>query len=290
MCGATQDEHRNTIGYTYGESDPESLFHEAIVKVSESVSVFLATPCFGGLVNQAYMQSVISLMQHAANYPMTMTLAMLGNDALITRSRNTLVSTFLNDSNATHLLFIDADISFEAADVIRLLMADKDVVAGMYPIKALDWESAQTLRSPLNRETEEEMALQYVGSPLTGAEAEWDGDFVTASYAGTGLILIKRQVIETMIAAYPHLQYGAIHAYPRTKPTPGTQYALFECMIDTKTGLYLSEDYAFCHRWREIGGQIWLDTRARLTHTGPYAFPGNPDRRYEHIRPARVTA
>ncbi len=257
--------------------------------MSDSISVFLATPCFGGQVGQGYMQSVISLMQHTANYPVTMTLALLGNDALITRSRNTLVSTFLNDSSATHLLFIDADISFEASDVIRLLAADKDVVAGMYPIKALDWEMAAQ-RSPLSRETEEEAALNYVGTPLPGAEAEWDGDFVTASYAGTGLILIKRQVIEKMIAAYPHLQYGAIHSYPRTNRTPGTQYALFECMIESKTGLYLSEDYAFCHRWRDIGGKIWLDTAGRLTHTGPHNFPGNPNARYEFVRPAKAAA
>ncbi len=258
-------------------------------KVPESVSVFLATPCFGGQVGQAYMQSVISLMQYTADQPMTMTLALLGNDALITRSRNTLVSTFLNDSTATHLLFVDADISFDPADIVRLLNADKDVAAAMYPIKALDWHGAAAA-SPANRETTEESALQYVGSPLPEGKAEWDGDFVTASYAGTGMILIKRRVFETMIDAYPHLQYGAIHAYPRTQRTPGTQYALFECMIDPRTGLYLSEDYAFCQRWRDIGGQIWLDTAARLTHTGPYSFAGNPGARYDALRPLKATA
>ena len=215
---------------------------------------------------------------------MSMTLALLGNDALITRSRNTLVSSFLNNSTATHLLFIDADISFEPADVMRLIEADKDVVAGMYPIKALDWDMASR-RSPLSTETDEESALQYVGTPLPGDAAEWDGDFVTASYAGTGMILIKRPVIEAMIAAYPHLQYGAIHAYPRTRRTPDTQYALFECMIEPGTGLYLSEDYAFCHRWRDIGGKIWLDTTAKLTHTGPHSFPGNPGPRHAFLRP-----
>ena len=246
-------------------------------------SIFLATPCFGGQVCQSYMQSVISLMQYMSNHPVPMTLALLGNDALITRSRNTLVSSFLNNSTATHLLFVDADISFDPADVMRLLAADKDLVGGMYPIKALDWDSAETLM-PFGRETPEASAMHYVGTPEAREVAEWDGDFVTATYVGTGMMLIKRVVIEKLIAAYPHLQYGAIHAYPRPTHTPQTQYALFECLIDEKTGLYLSEDYAFCQRWRDIGGRIWLDTATRLTHTGPHHFVGNPRPRYEALR------
>ena len=55
---------------------------------------------------------------------------------------------------------------------------------------------------------------------------------------------------------------------------------MFECLIDRDTGLYLSEDYAFCQRWRDIGGEVWLDAAARLTHTGPHAFPGNAAARF----------
>jgi hypothetical protein len=72
-----------------------------------------AMPCCGGLVSQHYMQSVISLIQSQANFGAA--LALLGHDSLITRSRNTLVSQFLSTPEATHLLLIDADISFEAA-------------------------------------------------------------------------------------------------------------------------------------------------------------------------------
>ena len=230
--------------------------------MSEVSKVFIATPCFGGVVTQAYMQSVISLMQYQAQPPLNMTLALLGNDALITRSRNTLVSTFLNDTDATHLLFIDADISFAPEQVTRLLAAGKDVVGAMYPLKALDWEDAAR-RQPLSRETTEAAALHYVG---------------------TGMMLIRRRVFEAMIGVYPHLQYKAIHAYPRVQRTPSTQYALFDCLIDEDTGLYLSEDYAFCQRWRAMGGDIWLDTAARLTHTGPHGFVGNPAPRYERLK------
>jgi len=253
----------------------------------ENKSIFIATPCYGGLVTQAYMQSIIATVQYAAGRSLVMTLALLGNDALITRARNTLVSSFLNDTQSTHLLFIDADISFEPEQVIRLLEADKDIAAAMYPIKALDWEIA-SLRPDHSAETIEESALNYVGMPLYDSAAERDGDFISASYAGTGMMLIRRETIEAMIKAYPKLQYDVIHSFPRVKRTPKTQYALFECMIDPETGLYLSEDFAFCHRWRALGGKIWLDTESRLTHWGAYGFAGNTSPRYQAVEAMRT--
>ncbi|MGM4983887.1 MULTISPECIES: hypothetical protein [Rhizobium] len=247
--------------------------------MTENRLIFIATPCFGGLVAKDYMQSIFSLMQVGAQAGIQLTLALLGNDALITRSRNTLVSSFLNDTAATHMLFIDADISFEPEQVMRLLNADKDVVAAMYPIKDYDWDSAARATTRTG-ESLNAAALHYVGTPLVGQSSERDGDFVSAIYAGTGMLLIKREVIKTMTAAYPDLRYSAIHAYPGTKRSPATQYALFECMIEEGTGIYLSEDFAFCHRWRALGGKIWLDTASKLTHTGAHRFVGNTAPRY----------
>ncbi len=59
--------------------------------MTERPHVFIATPCYGGLVTQGYMQSVIALMTQAAPHGVDLSLGMLGHDALITRSRNTLL-------------------------------------------------------------------------------------------------------------------------------------------------------------------------------------------------------
>ena len=108
--------------------------------------VYIATPCFGGLVSQHYMQSVISLIQYAGQAGFDAMLALLGHDSLITRSRNTLVTQFLNTPAATHLLFIDADISFDPKQVHEMLAFDQDFVAGIYPLKVINWDNAALKR------------------------------------------------------------------------------------------------------------------------------------------------
>ncbi|CAL4868587.1 hypothetical protein MMA231_02875 [Asticcacaulis sp. MM231] len=239
--------------------------------MSQKPLVFIATPCFGGQVTQTYMQSVISLMGYGATRDITMTLAMLGHDSLITRSRNTLVSAFLA-TELTHILFIDADIGFEPEQVARMLAADKPLVAGIYPLKVRDWEQLDGVAPP------EDATLHYVGTPY--ADAEWSGDFATGAYAGTGFMLIRRDCIEAMRDAYPKLRYGHVHAFPRPKDLGVQHVALFECLIEAENGLYLSEDFAFCHRWRAIGGKVWLDTAGELTHVGSHDFVGRPQTRF----------
>lgn len=251
--------------------------------MSENKVVFIATPCFGGMVTKDYMQSIIALMQVGAQHNVQFILALLGNDALITRSRNTLVSSFFNETAATHLLFIDSDISFEPEQIIRLLDADKDVAGAMYPIKDYDWQQASPQGAAAPSATAEalrETALHYVGTPIPGNNAEWDGPLTTAFYIGTGMLLIKRAVIDKMTKAYPELRYDSVHAFPKVKRSATAQYALFECLIDQNNGLYLSEDYAFCERWRKLGGQLWLDTSMTLTHIGAHRFAGNPAQRF----------
>ncbi|MCI0599476.1 MAG: hypothetical protein L0Y60_08125 [Beijerinckiaceae bacterium] len=240
--------------------------------------VFIATPCFGGLVSQHYMQSVISLIQLAGEANIDAMLALLGHDSLITRSRNTLVSQFLRAKAATHLLFIDADISFEPQQVLHMLRFDREFVAGIYPLKVIDWSGNAIKRAATARETFESAPLLYVGTLCTGNGRESEGRFATAIYCGGGFMLLKREVIERMIAAYPETRYISAHAYSNAKSDE--TYALFDCMIDKETGAYISEDFAFCQRWRDIGGKIWLDTEGRLTHIGSYNFQGDPRIQY----------
>jgi hypothetical protein len=240
-------------------------------------SIYVATPCYGGLLTSHYTMSVLALSKYAAANGFEVDVHLLGRDSLVTRSRNTLVADFLASDDATHLMFIDADIGFLPQAVHRMLAFDEDVVAGMYPAKALRWDVPDRIR---DREPPAQAALQYVGRFCDRDELELRMGFATGVYCGTGFMLMKRDVLTRMVAAYPETAYGSDHVYTADGGATGSLHALFECMIDPETREYLSEDFGFCKRWRAIGGKIWLDIEAALTHTGSYDFVGAPALRF----------
>lgn len=241
--------------------------------------ILLATPCFGGLVHQSYMLSVCKLMRCAEREGFALDLALLGSDALITRSRSVLVAKFLDMPQATHLLFVDADIAFEPEQFLRLLRFDEDFVAALYPLKSVDWDALP--RRAVAGEPLRSAGLTYVGTLLESPRRQVRDGFATAKYAGTGFQLIRRAVFERLIAAHPELHFTSVHTIAREAPRSDNLYALFDCQIDPETGEYLSEDYAFCRRWRALGGDIWLDLKSALTHVGSDHFRGDATVRLE---------
>ena len=239
----------------------------------------VATPCYGGLVTQRYMQSVCALLLDAKSSGITVTVEMIGYESLIPRARNTLVATFLDTASATHLIFIDADIGFTVDAVVRMLALKQEVVAGMYPLKLVDYGPAVAERVAAG-ESLQSAQTRYVGLLEEPERRETVDGFSTGVYAGCGFMLIARSALEKLIARHPESRFSASH--DRERPSLSrNQYALFDTMIDPQTREYLSEDYAFCQRWRAIGGRIWLDTRSRLSHVGPREFAGDAAARFE---------
>jgi hypothetical protein len=98
--------------------------------------------------------------------------------------------------------------------------------------------------------------------------------FTRVRYAGTGFLMIRRHAFEKMCVAYRSLQFFREHSQDTLAGSPN-RFALFECMIDPASGTYLSEDFAFCKRWSDIGGEIWADIESRLDHVGPAVFRGD---------------
>ncbi len=237
--------------------------------------IFLATPCYGGMLTHVYMHSVLDLVLYGAAHGLPVTVETLAGDSLIPRARNTLVAKFLAHPDATHLLFVDADIGFAPADLVRLLELNEDVAACAYPLKQMVWDGPAVARARAG-ELISTAPLRYVGVP--SAESRRRGRFVTADYAGTGFMLITRAAISRLIVVRPDLRYSTAHA---TLDAPSDHlYALFDTGIDPQTRHYLSEDYMFCCHWRALGGTIWLDTEASLTHVGIHPFAGSPGARF----------
>jgi hypothetical protein len=243
--------------------------------------VVIATPCFGGLLTQHYVLSLTQLMVAVGNQ-IDLQLILLGNDAMITRVRATLVAKFLDNPAATHLMFVDSDIGFDPEQFARLFRQNKDFTAAMYPIKEMDWTNLPARLAA--GESLDTAGLNFVGALCKGDELKVENEFATARYAGTGFQLIKRSVIERLCEAHPELKFETIHSQDyQSSPSTQNRFALFDPIIDPETGEYLSEDFAFCRRWRALGGEIWLDLKSKLTHVGVNEYRGDSTLRYQTV-------
>lgn len=235
--------------------------------------VYLATPCYGGVINLHYMNSVLALQEACRARGVGLHIDLMGGDALITRARSRLAARFLAHPQATHLLFSDADIGFAPHNVFRLLDADKAVIAAVCPMKHIDWQRA---RIAAKADAPDLMAaslgyvVRFIPTPDNSVEVE-DG-IAKVSYGGTGFLMIRREALQQIVDAHPELRARMGDMGDRLADEA---VMIFDTMIEPETGQYLSEDYAFCRRWRDLGGEIWADMEARLTHVGHAAYTGS---------------
>src|SRR5271154_2578292 len=129
--------------------------------MSEQMHLVVATPCFGGQVSTLYVNSLFALQSAVRSLSnLRLKVELRDGDALITRARANLMTAFLDDPTATHLLFIDADIGFTTDQVFRLIESGADVVAGVYPIKRVNWDKAKRMLE--SNRPKPSAALDYV--------------------------------------------------------------------------------------------------------------------------------
>ena len=245
---------------------------------------FVATPCYGGQLMEPYFRSTVKLMTFFNQHQIPLAFGTIANESLVTRARNVLLAYFLN-SDYTHLLFIDADIEFQVEDVLKLYAANKDVVVGAYPKKGVAWQRIKDniAAKPDVQLTDKEIAahgsdyavnFKFVNKEQKSIAVE--NGLVKLHDAGTGFMMIKREAILKLLKAYPELKYNN-DVNINNNQINEHFYALFDTMIDPVDRRYLSEDYTFCRRWQEIGGDIWLDPSISLNHYGHFCFQGNPN-------------
>jgi hypothetical protein len=252
--------------------------------MTERIKLMVGTPCFGGQVSTPYFASMFKLQRELRAFPqLELTIQLRDGDALITRARANIVAAFLDDPNATHLLFIDADIGFEPSQVLRLLNSGADVVAAAYPIKRIDWDKVRKAIDA-NKPNIRSAALDYVLETEDPDNIAAIGGFARVRYAGTGFLMIRRHVLEKMCGHYTALQFRHEHSIAGALANSSNRFALFECIIDSKTGIYLSEDFSFCKRWTDMGGEIWADLESRLNHVGPATFYGDVATQFSTVK------
>lgn len=245
--------------------------------------LFVATPMYGGMCAGMYTRSIADLTGLCVKYGIELRHYFLFNESLITRARNYCCDEFLR-SDCTHMMFIDADIGFNANDVLTLLAlqseeSEYDILAGPYPKKCISWEKIKQAVDSGRADEDANVLEKYVGdfvfNPASGAGVIPLNEPAEVLEAGTGFMMMRRRAFELYDKAYPEQSYKPDHV--RTEHFDGSReiMAYFDCIIDPESKRYLSEDYMFCQHVRKAGGKIWLCPWMVTQHVGTYIFGGS---------------
>jgi len=255
--------------------------------------VYILTPCFASLCYVNYVNSLMNTILMFQDYNIKYKIEFCKNDSLVSRARNNLVAKAMSDPDMTHIMFIDNDITWDPLDLLKLLISDKPIVGGIYPLKHYNWqkiivdrrnpENDNPVKSLIEKKnnsqfkdiiTDESMIqynlLKYNVNYLSNV-LNIDKNLTKVKHIATGFMMIQRNVIESMSAAFPSTKYTDDVQF--LKPEENAfAFALFDCGVED--GHYFSEDWLFCHRWTKMGGSVWADISINLNHTGIEDYRG----------------
>lgn len=246
--------------------------------------LFLATPCYGCMLTVQYLQCLLQTQLSLSAEGIGIILQTVGNESLITRARNLLTKQFLG-TDATHLLFIDADISWDPAAILRLLEKDEGVVSTSYPKKFYDWKRVEERLRSATPEPLHQAGLDF-NLNVTERTVEVSNGFARVLDAATGFMLVKRGAIERMYEHYKD-ELLVVNDLVGASQAIKDYVALFDCMIDPQTRRSLSEDFAFSRRWQQMGEHVYMDLNMPLGHTGALHFEGDIRHRLRSDKGAR---
>ena len=216
------------------------------------------------------------------------------NDSLVSRARNNLIARAMFDKKMTHVLFIDSDISWEPTSILKLLVSNKHLVGGVYPLKHYNWD--KLVKDPLNPyksdivpswiKSKNESQLKdiiddetIIQNKLLNYNVNYLDNYLTiddnlakVKHTATGFMMIQRDTFDKMFTYYKSTKYIDDVGF-LTETENDYAHALFDCCIED--GHYLSEDWLFCERWSRLGDEVYADVNINLTHSGLEDFKGS---------------
>jgi hypothetical protein len=293
------------ITYNFGDSVPKS---QSTLKTTVSTNdkmdkiitdyvakhnphVCILTPCYGSLCYVNFVHCLIQTISLFQKLNIGLSVEFCKNDSLVSRARNNLIAKAMANPAVTHMMFIDNDITWDPLDIVKLIISDKSLVGGVYPLKKYNWNTIlptsdnpnpikqiidKKNKSQLKSMVSDESAIQHkllkYNINFLDNVLNIDNNLTKVRHIATGFMMIKRGTIEKMTKAFPSTKYtddvGFLHGDENKYA-----YALFDCGVEEDH--YFSEDWLFCHRWTKMGGNVYLDVSINLKHTGIEDFNGS---------------
>ena len=209
-------------------------------------NILIGTPAYAGMVHIDYLSAISDYFRAGMRF----TVSAIGNESLITRARNTILSKFHADPGYTHLFFQDGDVHFSARGLQQLLDHNVDVIGAAVPLKGYNEQSERIFN---------------VGACL----GEF-GRLQEVERIGTAALLLSRAAIAALVE--DAIREGRIYvgASATGSSHSNTCYDVFQ--VGVSGDEYLSEDFWVCKRLRQLGFSIYFDPELVTRHQGITKF------------------
>lgn len=214
--------------------------------MSPETRVLIGTPAYGGMVHLDYLSAISEYYRSGIPFA----ISAIGNESLITRARNAILSRFHAETEYSHLLFLDADVHLPAAGLRRLLGHGVDVLGAAVALKGFNERGERIFN--VGRCLGERGALHEV------------------ERIGTAAMLLSRAAVNVLVDEAK--AEGAVYSRPlsRGSAMPERHYDVFR--VGVVNGDYLSEDFWVCHRLRANGFKVYFDPEIATRHQGITEF------------------
>ena len=230
--------------------------------VDGKLSILVGTPAYNGMVHLEYLNSIIEFLMCD---DISFTILTIGNESLVTRSRNKILAFFYHNKEFDYLMFFDADNGITLDGVRKLLSWKKDIIGAMSRLKDVN---------------------KVVYNITHVLEREGNSDLVVVDAVGTGVMLISRKLVNDTVEYakknnqifYSNKDFVKTNITLKGKTDNIEQlskqlkgkiemYDVFKCGL-SEDNEYLTEDYYFCRLAQKLGYKVYADLSVKAPHAG----------------------
>jgi predicted O-methyltransferase YrrM len=216
-------------------------------RATGSPYILIAVPTYSGQVGAQFLASIVESISLLDAAGVRTDFCIESGNCHVDDARNSVVRQFLK-TECTDLVFIDSDVGWRSEDLVKLVKYDADIVAGVYPKKQDDVDFPVFMEAGKEIWAREDGLVEVVGAP-------------------TGFMRIRRSVIEKLVETHRARGFKG-----QGDPDGELYYPIFERLIEA--GRRWSGDYAFCRKWRGLGGKIFVAPEMEFTHEGNKVWAG----------------
>jgi hypothetical protein len=240
------------------------------MRATTTPNILIGTPIAAGVVTTSYVKGLLDLQKRILQNGWSMTLVQVS--LFLPTARNALATIFHQQSQFTHLLFIDSDMGFSPSLIMKMIEFNQPIVGAICPHRSVNFSRiAEKATKTLDPKKLERLSATYATAEIVKNEDDQillQNGFVEVKELGTGIMLIRRDAIER-VAGIPNIMVDDASAVLPSKK-------LIQCFMPlvNEKGVMMGEDLSFCQRWLGLGGRLWANIDEEIIHTGTHMVRG----------------